>query len=340
MTKVGLRAAEHVRGSENPFAKQLSFARSAERAGYDGIFFGDRLLASVSDSVGDIYTATGSDVIVTLSAIAAVTKRIALGPLVLVAPFRHPVLLAKTLGSLDLLSDGRLILPLGAGWNEKEFQTVGIERASATTRLTEHIEMLRLLLTGKPVDYQGRYYSLDQTQVAPVGPRLGAPPIWLGSYMPMGGLAWDDEKRAKWERLAHRIGKTADGWAPLLYSQYLKRKVQPETLGAMWDLVRNAAAQAGRDLSFVFSHHIFVIERESDRPRLERALGRFFNGGPELGANTYLIGSAEEIVNQVRHLVQHVGHVEWFILSLLEPSTRQFKLVTEMIMPQLRDYKL
>jgi alkanesulfonate monooxygenase SsuD/methylene tetrahydromethanopterin reductase-like flavin-dependent oxidoreductase (luciferase family) len=340
MTKVGLRAAEHVRGTENPFAKQMSLARSAERAGYDGIFFGDRLLASVSDSVGDIYTATASDIIVTLSAVAAVTQRISLGPLVLVAPFRHPVLLAKTLASLDLLSDGRLILPLGAGWNEKEFRTVGIERSGATPRLTESIEILRLLLTGKPVDYQGRYYRLEQTQIAPIGPRLGAPPIWLGSYMPMGSISLDDEKRAKWQRLAQRIGTTADAWVPLLYSQYLKRKVQPETLGEMWTLARGAAGQAGRDLSFVFSQHIYVLERGSDRPRLEQALGRFFNGGPELGANTYLIGSAEEIVAQVRDLVQHIPQVEWFILSLLEPSTRQFRLVTEKIMPQLREYKL
>jgi alkanesulfonate monooxygenase SsuD/methylene tetrahydromethanopterin reductase-like flavin-dependent oxidoreductase (luciferase family) len=339
MTKVGLRAAEHVRGTQNPFQKQLSFAQAAERAGYDGIFFGDRMLASVSDSVGDIYTATGSDVVVTLSAIAAVTERISLGPLVLVAPFRHPVLLAKTLGSLDLLSDGRLILPLGAGWNAKEFQTVEIERSSAIPRLNESIEILRLLLTGKPVDYQGRYYSLDQVQIAPVGPRLGAPPIWLGSYSPMGSLSRDEEKRARWRRLARRVGTTADAWVPLLYSQYRKRKVQPETIGELWSVVRGAAEEAGRELSFVFSQHIFVLEDESDRPRLEQALGRFFNGGPELGANTYLIGSAAEIVDQIHHLMRHIDQVDWFILSLLDASTRQFELVTEKIMPQLREYK-
>lgn len=336
MTKIGLRAAEHVRGSENPFASQLRYAQEAERVGYDGVFFGDRMLASVSDSVGDIYTATGSDVIVTLSAIAAVTERISLGPLVLVAPFRHPVLLAKMIGSLDLLSAGRLILPLGAGWNEKEFAAVGITRSSATARLTEGIEILRLLLQGKPVTYEGRYYQLDDVQVAPVGPRLQAPPIWLGSYMAMGKPGWDDEKRARWERLATRIGTTADGWAPLLYSQYLKKKVLPETLGQTWDAVRAAAGSRGRDISFVFSHHVFVLERDSDRPHLERALGRFFNGDIEQGASTYLIGTADQIVEQVRALLGPVGGAEWVILSLLDTSPEQFERVTQKVVPQLR----
>ncbi len=336
MTRIGLRAAEHVRGSQNPFASQLQYAHEAEQAGYDGVFFGDRMLAAVSDTVGDIYTATGSDVVVTLSAVAAVTQRIQLGPLVLVAPFRHPVLLAKTIGSLDLLSHGRLILPLGAGWNEKEFATVGLTKASATSRLTECIEILRLLLEGKPVTYRGRYYQLDDVQIAPVGPRLNAPPIWLGSYMAMGKPDWDEEKRARWERLTARIGTTADGWAPLLYSQYLKRKVQPETLSRTWDLVRSAAHSRDRVISFIFSQHVFVLENSSDQSRLERALGRFFNGDAEKGASTYLIGTADQIVEEAQCLIQAVGGAEWIILSLLDASPEQYERVTQKVVPQLR----
>jgi len=137
---VGLRPAVWLAPGDDPFAAQLQLTQEAERRGFDGVFFGDRMLASVGEGDRAIYSATHTDLMVTLTAMAARTERVRLGSLVMVLPFRHPVPLAKATASLDLLSHGRLILGAGLGWNAAEFAALGLSREQRAGRTEETMD--------------------------------------------------------------------------------------------------------------------------------------------------------------------------------------------------------
>src|SRR5215472_18702669 len=104
---VGLRPIFWMTGDGSQFQRALKIGEHAERLGFDGLFFGDRLLATVSHGAVPVYTSTHPDIATVLAAFAARTTRVRIGSLVMVVPFRHPVQLAKAVASLDLLAAGR-----------------------------------------------------------------------------------------------------------------------------------------------------------------------------------------------------------------------------------------
>src|SRR3984957_10006426 len=217
---LGLRPAVWLAPGDDPFAAQLRLTREAEQRGFDGVFFGDRMLASVGEGDRTIYSATHTDLMVTLTAMAVRTERVRLGSLVMVLPFRHPVPLAKSTASLDLLSHGRLILGAGLGWNTAEFAALGLSPEQRAGRTEETIDLLRRLWTGERVTFHGRYFDITDVAIAPT-PRPPGPPLWLGSLPPPPPAP--DQIPAKLDRVLARIGRTADGWVPVVYSQLVKR---------------------------------------------------------------------------------------------------------------------
>lgn len=139
----------------------IEWAQTAERLGFDGIFVGDRLLAEASTSAGAVYDASMLDPVVTLSAIAASTQTILIGPLILVVPFRHPLQIAKWVASLDVLSNGRVVVGAGLGWNEREFEALGLSLATRAARFEESLGTARELWCGRVVPKpSGRCSSL------------------------------------------------------------------------------------------------------------------------------------------------------------------------------------
>ena len=155
-------------------------ARTAEAIGLDSIWVGDHLL----------YRGDGRpprapwEAWTTLAGIAAVTDRIELGPLVAATSFHNPALLAKQAATIDEISGGRLILGLGAGWNEAEYRAFGFPFDHRVSRFEEAFAIIRRLLVDGRCDVHGAYYDLDDCELLPRGPRHGhgeGPPLMVGS---------------------------------------------------------------------------------------------------------------------------------------------------------------
>jgi len=155
-------------------------ARTAEGIGLDSIWVGDHLLYR-----GDGLPARGPwEAWTTLAAIAAVTDRLELGPLVAATSFHNPALLAKQAATLDEISGGRLILGLGAGWNEAEYHAYGFPFDHRVSRFEEAFTVIRTLLADGRCDFHGTYYDLADCELLPRGPRHSrgeGPPLLVGS---------------------------------------------------------------------------------------------------------------------------------------------------------------
>jgi alkanesulfonate monooxygenase SsuD/methylene tetrahydromethanopterin reductase-like flavin-dependent oxidoreductase (luciferase family) len=101
---------------------------------------------------------------------------------VLVLPYHHPVLLANQAASLDLLSNDRFVLGVGTGWDPAEFAVLGVPLAERGARTDEHLEVMKALWSGRPIDVTGRFTALKQARIG-VSPRTtGGPPIWVGGH--------------------------------------------------------------------------------------------------------------------------------------------------------------
>jgi probable F420-dependent oxidoreductase len=114
--------------------------------------------------------------------IAGATTRLQIGTGVLVVPMRGPVELAKQLASIDVLSGGRLIAGVGAGWLREEFDALGRPFDHRGARLDEALALMRELWSGKPTSFEGRYYTVERIHCLPTPIQQGGPPIWIGGH--------------------------------------------------------------------------------------------------------------------------------------------------------------
>src|SRR5438046_2801072 len=119
-----------------------------------------------------------------LSALAASTRRVELGTLVVATSFRNPALLAKIADTVDEISGGRLVLGLGAGWHEPEYLAFGYPFDHRVSRFAEAIAIIHGLLRDGCVDFDGTYSSPRDCELRPRGPRPQGPPIMIGSTSP------------------------------------------------------------------------------------------------------------------------------------------------------------
>ncbi len=154
-----------------------TMARLAEDAGFDSLWFPDHLLMKWRDG-----TIVGAwDCWSLLAAVAAITRKVELGPLVNCVGFRNPALLAKIADTIDEISGGRLILGLGAGWHEPEFRAFGYPFDHRYGRFEEAIQIIHALLRQGRVDFAGKYHEARECELRPRGPRPEGPPITIGT---------------------------------------------------------------------------------------------------------------------------------------------------------------
>ena len=243
--KVGLRPIFWMTEDGAQFQHALQIGEQAQALGFDGLFFGDRLLAAVSHGEVPVYTSTHPDILTVLAAFAARTATVRIGSLVMVVPFRHPVQLAKSVASLDLLAQGRVILPVGGGWNAHEFATLGIPRREAGARLEECLTIMKRLWTEDHVDHDGRFYQLRDVTIEPKPIQPGGPPIWFGSLEPPTDLAARPQNPATVERVLRRVARFGDGWVPLSYSTLTKSSIDPAWIGESWARILAYVQEAG-----------------------------------------------------------------------------------------------
>jgi probable F420-dependent oxidoreductase len=156
-----------------------AIARQAEADGFDSIWLADHLLYRDADRLTGIWECW-----TVLSALAEATRRVELGPLVLCNSLRNPAILAKMATTLDEVSQGRLILGIGAGWNEPEYQAFGLPFDHRVDRLEEALRVISPLLRDGRTDFAGQYYRARDCEIAPRGPRAAGPPLLVGGEGP------------------------------------------------------------------------------------------------------------------------------------------------------------
>jgi probable F420-dependent oxidoreductase len=171
--RVGIQLPEVERVVRWP--EYAAMAQAAEAAGFDSIWVGDHLLYR-----NDGRPERGPwDAWTLLAGLAVVTERVGLGPLVACTSFHRPGVLARIAAAVDELSGGRLVVGLGAGWNETEFTAFGIPFDDRLARFTEAFEIVRRLLAGERVTYSGTYETVDDAVLLP--PPSRRPPLMIGA---------------------------------------------------------------------------------------------------------------------------------------------------------------
>jgi probable F420-dependent oxidoreductase len=180
-------------------------ARAAEEAGFHGLLLADHLFFPATLKSKYPYSADGApmfdgrtpfpDPWTAIASMAAVTSRLRFATFVFILPLREPIQLAKTLGTLALLTDGRVALGAGAGWIREEFDALGIDFHTRGRRMDEMVAAMRKLWSGAVVEHHGRFFDFPPVQMSPAPAR--EVPIWFG------GLSDVATKRA-----AH----LGDGW--------------------------------------------------------------------------------------------------------------------------------
>lgn len=154
-------------------------AHVAEEAGLDSLWVGDHLLYDLPSGRRGPWEAWSL-----LAALGAITERVEIGPLVAALPFHNPAVLAKKASTVDEISGGRLILGVGAGWNQFEFEAFGLPFDRRVDRFAEAFTIVRTLLSEGEMDFAGEFYTLRECELSPRPTRPGGPPLLIGSSGP------------------------------------------------------------------------------------------------------------------------------------------------------------
>ena len=234
--------------------RAAAFARRAEELGYASLWSFQRLLYPVEGELGAVYRSV-LDPVVALAHVAGVTRTIRLGTAIVNAPFQAPVVLAKQLATLDVVSGGRLDAGLGLGWSPDEFAAAGVPFERRGARVEEYLRCLAALWADDVVSFDGEFYRVPPSRVLPKPVQSPHPPLLLG------GTAAASLRRA---------GRLADGW--ISSSRHDLTRIGGDIAG-----IREAAEEAGRDpaqLRFVVRGLVKLVP---DAPADRRPL----HGSPE-----------------------------------------------------------
>jgi probable F420-dependent oxidoreductase len=228
---------------------QIDVARRAETLGYATLWTFSRLLYPdwpAERRLAPPYRSV-HDPFVIVAFLAGVTERIRLGTAVVNLPFYAPLVLAKALNSIDIVSRGRLDAGLGLGWSPDEFAAAGVPIERRGDRADDFIACLDAIWAGDPVEYHGEFYQVPRGWVAPSPVQRPRPPIYLGGSAPAA---------------LRRAGRLADGW---ISSSGFDAAKLPEAV----ELINRAAVEAGRDadaVRVVIRGVIRIRDADEDRP--------------------------------------------------------------------------
>ena len=283
--KVGLMMPQTtgMRGpGTHPWREVRELARLAEDVGFDSIWVVDHFLYLLDGEEAARGAWEGWSL---LSALAACTRRAELGTLVLGMGFRNPALLAKMAETVDDISEGRLILGIGAGYHDFEYRAFGFATDHKFARFREGIEIVSTLLKKGAIDFDGKYYQARECELRPRGPRAEGPPILVGTIGP------------KTMRL---MAKYADMWN----AYYDDTKNQPSRVAPYREMVDEACRDTGRDPATLERSVTMLVAGPDVDPWWSRLpSGRAdaivpFTGGPE--------ALAEELLAYAREGISHV----------------------------------
>jgi F420-dependent oxidoreductase-like protein len=273
-------------------------ARAAEAAGFDSLWTMDHLhqiatVGSPDEPILEAYT--------TLAALATVTSAARLGVLVTAVGFRNPALLAKMVTTIDVISGGRAVLGIGAGWHEEEYRAYGLDYPPPGRRLAqlaEAVQICRAMFTGHAPRFSGTHHRIDEPLNVPGPINPDGPPILIGG----GG-----------ERvlipLVARLGDACNFFGG------------PATVRHKIDVLERACAAVGRDsgeITKTWLGHAIVADSERELHEGLERLGQLIDLPPDAARGFALCGTRDQVRDQVRRYRE--SGVDGFILAVLDPT--------------------
>lgn len=305
------------RGSLGTLDTIRRLGRAADEYQYDSIWITDHIVIPKTTQSKYPYSPDGSfdleaaqhylDAPTVLSYLAGVTDRPALGSSVLILPYRNPVLVAKMIATLDVLSRGRVILGVGVGWMREEFQALNLttfgDRGAATD---EYIEVLRALWKKEWPSYKGRFYSMDEVRFFPKPVQKPHPPIWIGGHT---------------KAAIRRAARLGDGWHPIGLRP--PAGLTPEEYAKAAADLRSQAREAGRDPKAITLSFRAPIK---------------FTEGAAPGARAPFIGPRDQILEDIRAYQRlGVSHLIFdFAGSSVDAIVEQLHRFAEEVRPEFR----
>ena len=265
----------------------ISLAEYSESLGYDSL--------SVNDHI--VFHTSWLDAISTLSAVAASTTRILIGTSILNIVVRNPVVCAKALTAIDILSSGRLFAGVGPGSHRGDYDACGIDFNERWPRFSEALEILVKLLsndnstssTSRPFDYSGQYYTLKDILLMPKPVQKPHPPIYVGSWGSDIGLK--------------RLAKYSNGWMASAYN------ITPAKFKEKWNFLIAYRKSLGKEAEEPFDNSVMsmfgYIDDNKDKVRkvVKEILSPALRRPAEDLEHMLLFGSMDECLRKIRNLV-------------------------------------
>jgi probable F420-dependent oxidoreductase len=185
------------------------FGPAAEAWGYDSVWVTDHVVGA---GYGDLYGPIWAEVVTSLAYLAGVTSRVRLGTSILVVPYRHPVVLAKMLATVDRVSGGRLDVGVGTGWSEREYRALGVGDlyGGRGAVLDEALDVMLACWKGGRVAADGPFFVVPEIEFDPVPAQTPHPPLWVAC---LEGRT-TEAIGARVSRSMRRVARIGDGWHP------------------------------------------------------------------------------------------------------------------------------
>jgi probable F420-dependent oxidoreductase len=252
----------------------LEYAKTAERLGFRALAANDHL----------VYARPWLDGLVALAAVAGATERMQLMTTVALPVVRGPVVLAKGLAAIDLLSGGRLIAAVGAGSSPRDYAAVGIPFEERWQRLEEAVPALRALWFPDRPPFQGRFYRTDGLVLQPGPAQQLGPPLWIGTWGSDAGL--------------RRTARLGDGWLGSAYN------TTPAAFAAAWTQLRTHLQAAGKDPALfpnaLATMFLYITEDAAAAERVvSDVLSPVLNREASELRPRLLVGSAQECAEKI-----------------------------------------
>ena len=285
----------------------ISLAQHAEALGYDSL--------SVNDHI--VFHTSWLDALTTLSAVASSTKRILIGTSILNIVVRNPVVCAKALAAIDILSSGRLFAGVGPGSHRGDYDACGIDFSERWPRFTEALQIFVMLLssknTSKSIDYKGKYYALRDIILLPKPVQKPHPPIYVGS--------WGSEVGLK------RLAKYSNGWMASAYN------ITPTKFKEKWNFLLAYRKSLGQDEEEeLFDNSVMsmfgYIDDDKDRVHkvVREILAPALRRPAEDLEQMLLFGSLDKCLRKIRNFVDAgVNRIHFWPVLNYEDQIRIFK---------------
>lgn len=249
--------------------------KTADDSGYQCVFRSDHFTNASGPHTDALELWTS------LTYAASHTSRIEFGPLVTPVTFRHPSMNVKYASAISDLSDGRLIMGMGIGWQEREHESFGIdfpELSERYDRLEEALQITKLLFeSGEPVDYKGEYYSLKDALLLPRPVQAGGPPILIGGNGPTKTLPLAAKYAVEWNAVF----------------------IDPETYKDRTETLNELLKQEGREPSAVKRSLMTRVFYGADEASLKAQLAAANQDADDLIERGLIVGTASAVIDQL-----------------------------------------